>query len=165
MSRLAFHRYGALVGTSLSWIGQVESWEAAEVAPAVSSFTLNMRGPDDGQAQGVRMRSFFCCRCTLTAVSLNSGASRSTMVSAPVGHSPRQAPRPSQNVSLTTSAFPPLSSMAPSAQAVTQLPQPLHNDRSILIILRLTIALLTHPFVFILSVVAQLPPEGLSRGV
>jgi hypothetical protein len=77
---------------------------------------------------------FDLLRFALAASSSNGWASLTSMVRAPVGHSPMQAPRPSQKASLTTRAFPSASFIAPSEQAIMQLPQPLHNDSSILII-------------------------------
>src|SRR4030043_2172294 len=58
----------------------------------------------------------------------------SSMVNAPVGHSPVQSPKPSQKFSLTSFALPFTICNAPSEQAVTQLPQPLQNSSFILII-------------------------------
>jgi hypothetical protein len=50
---------------------------------------------------------------------------------APSGQSPMQAPKPSQNKSLTTLAFPSINCKAPSGHPVTQLPQPVHFSSSI----------------------------------
>ena len=62
----------------------------------------------------------------------NGSASRSTILIAPRGHSPRQAPRPSQYVSATSRALPSTMRSAPSAHAGTHRPQPSHFVSSIL---------------------------------
>jgi hypothetical protein len=89
----------------------------------------------DGHPHGSEDRVFFAmCRCT--AFSSKDAASRSMIRRAPVGHSPIQAPSPSQNVSETTRAFPSMICNAPSAHPFTQFPHPSHNVSSISIILR-----------------------------
>jgi len=75
-------------------------------------------------------------RCSPTIFSSKTSASRSSIVIAPSGHSPRQAPRPSHKFSATSLALPSMSWIAPSAQLGTQSPQPLHFSASINTILR-----------------------------
>ena len=75
-------------------------------------------------------------RCSSTTFSSKPSASRSSIVIAPSGHSPRQAPRPSHRFSATSRALPSMTWIAPSAQLGTQSPQPLHLSASISTILR-----------------------------
>src|SRR5512137_939475 len=102
------------------------------------------------------------------------------MVMASSGHSPRQAPRPSQYLSLTSFAFPSTIRRAPSAHADTQTPHPVHFSSS----MRTTFLtpslplpcccsfLATHPMVYggwasldslALTLSLQLPPPLLSQ--
>jgi len=52
---------------------------------------------------------------------LNSRASLSSILSAPSGHSPMQAPRPSHNISLITFALPSIIAKAPSAHDILEV--------------------------------------------
>ena len=63
----------------------------------------------------IRIDKEKCNGCaSFTASSSYAGASLSSKEMAPVGHSGRQSPSPSQKCSLTNSAFPLMMSMAPS---------------------------------------------------
>ncbi len=136
-----FLKNGASTGTRCSCVGHWLSSDGITCpeTPCPSIFDL-------ATFAGSAKRSFIpghppegCavfCKCFCTAVSLNSGASRSIIFSAPVGHSPIQAPSPSQKTSFTSFALPFTTASAPSAQPVTQAPQPLHFSSSISIILR-----------------------------
>jgi len=129
-------------GISRIWIGQWDRADsegpAASIGAAFFAEGANMCSVAEEQPQscaGARgegaPRFFILSTCSWAAFSSKASASRSTIFRAPVGQSPRQAPRPSQNMSFTSFALPPTIAMAPSAQAGTHWPQPSQSSSSI----------------------------------